>query len=31
MILDESRLTHHYVVEIFNNKGLHVYRQFQRP
>ena len=21
MILDESRLTHHYVVEIFNNKG----------
>ena len=21
MILDESRLTHHYVMEIFNNKG----------
>jgi hypothetical protein len=21
MILDESRLTHHYVVEVFNNKG----------
>ena len=21
MILDESRLTHHYVIEIFNNKG----------
>ena len=21
MILDESRLTHHYVVEVFNNTG----------